>query len=134
ARQEDIYRLFGACRYGFRDALAVWPDNDDARHGLVQSIVAVAEYELAAGRPQVAVSLLGELDESHPLQEVAARAAREQAEHVATLERLGRQHDKTIGTRTRAALVVVLGGGFTVFPLVMEHVAWLRQASFFLHV
>jgi len=133
ARQEDIYRLYGACRYGFRDALAVWPENDDARRGLVEAVVAVAEFELAAGRPQAAVSLLGELDEPHPLQETAKEAARAHVLRVAELERLGRQHDRSIGTRTRMFLAVMFGGLFTVFPLVSAQVAELRQAPHWAH-
>lgn len=133
ARQEDIYRLFGACRYGFRDALAVWPENEDARRGLVEAVVAVAELELAAGRPQAAVSLLGELDEPHPLQEVAKQAARAHALRVAELEHLGRQHDRSIGTRTRMFLAVLFGGMFTVFPIIIAQVPTFRHVPHWGH-
>jgi serine/threonine-protein kinase len=133
ARQEDIYRLFGACRYGFRDALAVWPENEDARRGLVQAVVAVAEFELAADRPQAAVSLLGELDEPHPLQETARAAAKAHALRVAELERIGRQHDRSIGTRTRMFLTVLLGATFTIFPIGVAQVAWFRRAPHWAH-
>jgi serine/threonine-protein kinase len=120
AEQAEIYRLFGACRYGFRDALAVWPENEDARRGLLQAVVVVAELELAANRPQTAVSLLEELDEPHPLQESAREAARVHALRVAELERLGREHDQRIGTRTRMFVTLVFGVLFTVLPLVVH--------------
>ena len=127
---DDIYRLYGACRYGFRDALAVWPDNDDARGGLEQAVVAVAEYELAAGRPQAAVTLLGELDAPHPLLAAARAAAADEARRVAELELLGRQHDRAIGTRTRMFLMLVFGLMFTIMPLVIEAVPALRNVGY----
>lgn len=57
--REEVYRLFGACRFGFHEALAVWRDNVDARDGLARAIVAVAEPELAADHPEAAVTMLG---------------------------------------------------------------------------
>lgn len=130
ARQEDVYRLFGACRYGFRDAIAAWPDNPEARRGLVEAVVAVAEYELAADRPQAAVSLLGELDEPHPLQATAREAVQSQALRVAALEKLGREHDHDFGARTRLAIALAFGGAFTVFPLLVAHVDALLPLTF----
>ena len=134
ARQEDIYRLFGACRYGFRDALAVWPENDDARRGLVQAVVAVAQYELAADRPQAAVSLLGELDEPHPLQDTARAAVHTQALRVAQLEQIGRAYDVKVGTRTRMVLASGFGCVFTILPLVLEQFAVSRTAGYAAHI
>jgi serine/threonine-protein kinase len=103
--EQDVYRLFGACRSGFHDALSVWPENDAAKRGLVDAVAAVAKYELDRGKPQAAVSLLGELREPHPLLDQARLVASQQTERVAELERIGRDHDKAIGTRTRAMLV-----------------------------
>lgn len=135
-QREDLYRLFGACRYGFRDALAVWPENDEARLGLAQATTLMAEYELAADRPQAAVTLLGELDDplfssGHPppLLETARAAAAAQALRVAELERLGRDHDASIGRRTRAFLTALLGLVFIVFPLVMQYVPAIRAMT-----
>jgi len=128
-QREDIYRLFGACRYGFRDALAVWPDNEDARAGLVQAVVAVAEYELAGDRPAAAVSLLGELDDPPPLLATARAAAIRHAE----LERIGRDHDVAVGTRMRTSLTMTVGLAFTVCPLVIANVPQFREASHAFH-
>jgi serine/threonine-protein kinase len=130
ARQEDIYRLFGACRYGFRDALAVWPENIDARDGLVRTVVAVAAYELAANRPQAAVSLLGELDDPPPLLETARAAVAAQSRRVAELERIGRDHDVSIGRRARSLMVLGLGLFFTVSPLVAAIAPSFARASY----
>lgn len=133
-KQEDIYRLFGACRYGFRDAIAAWPDNVDARHGLAEAVTAVAEYELAADRPQAAVSLLGELDEPHALQEVARSAVATHALRVAALERLGREHDREIGNRTRTVIALAFGLLFVVVPVAVKFVEPLQHLTYGQHI
>jgi len=117
ARRDEIYRLYGACRSGFHDALAVWTDNEDARRGLTAASVAVAEFELAVNNPAAAVTLLGELAEPPPLLATARIAVDAQLTRRAELEHLDRQHDPSIGTRTRTVLVVALGLVFTIAPL-----------------
>lgn len=120
-RHEDIYRLFGACRFGFHEALAVWPDNLDARAGLTAAITSVAEYELATDNPKGAVTLLGELGE--PPAELFARArgaALAAAKKQAELEKLHAEHDRSLGRRTRTFLAVLLGITFSIVPLANE--------------
>jgi hypothetical protein len=116
--REEIHRLFGACRFGFHEALVAWRDNEDARAGLERATVAVAEYEIACDEPRTAVSLLSELDA--PPAALLARAreavAAQQARHR-ELERLRRQHDTETGTRTRTFITLILGFLFTAFPL-----------------
>ncbi|MCA9676312.1 MAG: hypothetical protein KC464_14840, partial [Myxococcales bacterium] len=117
--REDVYRLFGACRFGFHEALVSWRDNQDARAGLTRAIVAVAEYELGTDDPRAAIALLSELDDAPgDLLTRARAAADDQARRQADLERLGAQHDKSIGTRTRMFVGGVLGTLFTTVPLI----------------
>ena len=115
--REEIYRLFGACRFGFHEALAVWRDNDEARGGLVRATIAVAEYELAADNPDSAVTLLTELDDAPALLARARDAAAARHERTAELEKLRAAHDTSIGRRTRTFLITILGLFFTVAPL-----------------
>ena len=120
-RRESIYRLFDACRFGFHEALSVWPDNADAHAGLVRAITAVAEYELRTSNPRAAVTLLGEL--ASPPAELLARAraqVAQQARHHAELEQLRRQQDPKTGSRTRTFVSVLFGITFTVVPLLTE--------------
>jgi len=128
--EHEIYRLFGAVRHGFRDALAMWSGNEAGKAGLIEATVVVAKFELAHGHPQAAVALLGELPEPHPLLEQARAAATEQTKRVAELERFGREHDKAIGTRTRATLVFSFGLLFTILPIVIWRVPGLYEASY----
>jgi hypothetical protein len=68
------------------------------------------------------------------LQETAKVAARAHALRGAELEQLKRQHDRTIGTRTRAALTLLFGGMFTIFPVVIAQVHSFRNAPHWGHV
>jgi hypothetical protein len=127
--RDEIYRMFGACRSGFRDALAVWSGNETASGGLVEATVVVANYELAHNHPQAAVALLGELPEPHPLFATAQDEAVKHANRIAQLETLGRDLDKRIGTRTRAAFVLVFGVAFTILPTVIWQIPMFHDAS-----
>jgi serine/threonine-protein kinase len=144
--REEIYRLYGACKFGFHEALSAWRDNVDAHAGLVEATIAVAEYELAGDDPRAAVGLLSELE--HPPPELLARvraAADAHAARRAELEVMQRELDSKIGTRTRMFITGLLGVIFTVAPLVgglypgllrlehhVDHVFWsLGLMAFF---
>jgi serine/threonine-protein kinase len=132
--REQTYRLFGACRYGFRDALTIWPENESARRGLERAVVAVAEYELAADRPHTAMSLLGELDTPHALYDTARVAAERQARNVEQAQQLRRIHDRRIGARTRMVVAAGFGGAFCVVPLLLASFPSLRDTGHAGHV
>src|SRR5690606_13651338 len=112
--REEIYRLYGACEFGFHEALSAWRDNLEARAGLTEATVAVAEYELAGADPRAAVGLLSELDA--PPRELLARARAAAADHAArqaALDAMQRDLDHKTGTRTRMFLTLILGVIFT---------------------
>ncbi len=118
AGREEIYRLFGACRFGFHEALAVWRDNAAAQAGLVAATVALAEYELARDNPDGALALLGDIDAGTEIVERARRASAAHAERKAELERLHRDLDLSVYRQPRMYISVVLGLIFTILPLV----------------
>jgi eukaryotic-like serine/threonine-protein kinase len=134
--REELYRLFGACRFGFHEALAVWKENTAARTGLRRATIAVAEYELASGDPHSAVTLLSELDEPPALLARAREAAAKQADRQRALEDLDYAHDLAVGRGERGRLATTIGIAFTIAPLVLQstvgpafenhpvHIAW----------
>jgi len=122
AHREDVYRLFGACRFGFHEALAAWHDNAAARQGLRRATIAVAEYELATGDAHNAVTLLSELDEPPALLERAREAAGKQADRKLALEKLDYAHDLAVGRAERGKFTSLLGLAFTLAPLLSENV------------
>ena len=54
--------VFGAVRFGFREALATWPENAAAREGLAKATRYMIEYELRQGDPRAALPLMAELE------------------------------------------------------------------------
>ncbi len=114
--RDEIYRLFGACRFGFHEALAVWRDNAEAQTGLVRATVAMAEYELADHRPETALTLLADIDAPAELVARANAAAIAKAKRAEELEVIGEKYDDAVGRRTRTFMVVSLGGFYTVLP------------------
>lgn len=119
-RSERVHRLFGACRFGFHEALVAWRDNADARAGLERATVAVAEYELGADDPRAALGLLHELEHPPPALLARARsAAAERERREAAAEQVRMLHDAKIGTRTRMMVSVLLGVMFTILPLLL---------------
>jgi serine/threonine-protein kinase len=115
--QNEVHRLFGACRFGFHEALSAWPDNAAARAGLAEATIAVAEFELAHDAPAAAVALLAELDPPPPLLAAAHAAAESRRASLASLEHA---HDLSINLRTRSMLTAGIGAVFIVMPLLME--------------
>ncbi len=131
--RDDVYRAFGACRFGFHEALAVWRDNADARAGLERASIATAEYKLATGNPAAALSLLADID-APELGARARAAAATRATELAALQRLRNQNDPNVGRRTRSFLVAVLGALSSSLPILnamhptitspIDHAAW----------
>jgi hypothetical protein len=114
-----LYHLFGECRFGFLEALRIWRDNEQARTGLDRAITTMIELELEQGDPKAAALLLAEL--AAPPAELASkvRAARAQREvEDARRAALERDHDPSIGRRTRVFVATILGTIWTVFPWV----------------
>jgi serine/threonine-protein kinase len=121
--EDEVHRLFGACKFGFHEALHAWPDNVAARAGLTQATIAVAEFELAHDAPAAAVALLGELDPPPPLLAKARAALASQRQ----------SHDLSVNQAPRSALVAFFGGMFTIIPIIMALVPSLSlkdRASF----
>jgi serine/threonine-protein kinase len=113
-----VYRLFGECRFGFREALAAWDDNPDARAGLRRLIEGMVDYELAVGDARTAASLLAELDDAPAaLVERVEQAKRAVELELAGIAELRRQQDETLGARTRVFLTLVFGVLWVLSPL-----------------
>lgn len=104
-----MYDLYGECRFAFREALHMWPENATARIGLATAATLVIERELERD-PRVAAALLDEAPDITP--ELAARVrhvAAEEAREREGLSRLARVHDQRTGLVARRLLFVLLG-------------------------
>jgi serine/threonine-protein kinase len=120
-----LYNLYGACRFGFLEALSTWSDNEHARQGLEQVTLAMIEYELAQDDPRSAAALMADLDnvtgvppELYQRVERALEHKKAERRRVAELERMGRQLDIQVGSRSRVYAAIAVGVPWTLGPLV----------------
>jgi len=114
-----LYSLLAQCRFGFREALDSWPDNDSAKQGIARALTTMIEFELEHGTPGACAALLAELDDPPPqLAKRIDEAVAAEAAELAALRHSAAQHDKTLGTRTRSFVTLLLGILWTTFPLV----------------
>ncbi|MCA9705758.1 MAG: protein kinase [Myxococcales bacterium] len=123
------HELFAQARFGFEQALASWPGNDQARQGLGRATALVVRYELEHGDPQVAATLAAEAPQLPA--ELAARVDQAVQRRRAGLEQLVElrcDQDLRLGQRTRAFVIAVLGTLWTVLPA-QEHFRAPRPAS-----
>ena len=109
---QDVQRLYGACRFGYRRALEGWGDNREARLGLQEAVTAIVEHDLDAGRFGSALAHASELEQPPPalarrLVE-AAEAHAAEAERLEGLEALARDVDPRRGGLARALAVAAM--------------------------
>jgi eukaryotic-like serine/threonine-protein kinase len=119
-----LYNLYGACRFGFLEALSTWSDNEDARQGFEQVTLAMIEYELAHDDPRSAAALMADLGSVTEVPPKLYQRVQKALEHkeverrrVAELERLGRQLDIQVGSRSRLYATIAVGIPWTLGPL-----------------
>ncbi|HEY2367626.1 MAG TPA: hypothetical protein VGH87_14620, partial [Polyangiaceae bacterium] len=119
--RQRIYALFTECRFGFRQSLVTWPDNDDAKKRIRRATEAMIRYELARGDGPAAAMLLADLPEPDAaLKETVAASVTNAAEEERKLRALARTHDPSTGNRQRRLFGVTLAMLFTLSPLVGE--------------
>jgi serine/threonine-protein kinase len=108
--QEEIYRVFNECRFGFIQALRSWDGNEQAKQGLQEALELMIEYDLERELPHAAAALLRELPSPRP--ELATRvedALRRQRAARERLRALERDVDLSIGERLRGAIIIAVG-------------------------
>lgn len=124
AASVQIAEKFGACRFGFKEALEMWPDNATACAGLDRAMALMVEHEAAHGRAETAAEMLADI--AAPSAELVARVdeAKERAaaerQRVAELERVGMLLDPRFEIRARwivTSLLALLG---TIVPLATQ--------------
>ncbi|NUP10694.1 MAG: serine/threonine protein kinase [Polyangiaceae bacterium] len=118
APELDRYRLFGACRFGFRAALREWPENERARAGLDKATRLMIEHELEANQPRAARAHLAESDlVDAELERRVERAERQHEEAEALKARAVAAQDLRQGQRARVLLALAFGALWTIVPV-----------------
>jgi serine/threonine-protein kinase len=119
--RQRIYALFTQCRFGFRQSLVTWPNNDDAKDSIRRTTEAMIRYELARRDGPAAAMLLGELPNADAsLKDEVAATVTSAAKEARKLRALARSHDPATGNRQRRFFGVTLGVLFSLSPLVGE--------------
>ena len=121
-----VHKLFTGCRFGFQQALDIWPGNARARDGLQGVLELMIGRSLRAGLHTQAALLVEELPLPNPdlRQKVtlARSTARREQEGLRKLGHLGQRHDLRIGRRMRLWVSLGLTVIWTGATLA-EHVA-----------
>lgn len=125
-----IRNLFGECRFGFGQALRVWPENATALRGLHDAVEEMAIYEIESKNLRAAQALVDELDDPKPettqsLQTLREELAEREAE-IAELRELRDDVDLKTAAGVRALGAVVGVVFFTAMPLVT---GWILDAG-----
>ncbi len=102
---ERAHDLFGECRFGFRNALELWPDNAAAATGLAEAVGVMVELELKRDDPAAAATHLRALAAPSPelvaRVEAAAAAQRRDDARLQAQAARGRSEDPSRGRRGR---------------------------------
>ncbi len=112
---EEINKLFGECRFGFRQALRVWPQNPQAHAGLQTSLERMLAFQLHKGAHTSAAALLSELDAPDAqliarVQQLGRRQAREREELRALKQASNVRLGRSARTITAGVLALVWSG------------------------
>lgn len=123
----EVYRAYGAARFGFEQALRRWPDNLDATRGQQHTTECMIEFSLDQGHPGTAEALATELGIRNPRLDarIAAGFRRQAARtrELATLRALEHDIDPEVGARTRSRVAFRLGAVLGALALVGGEVA-----------
>ncbi|TXD37326.1 protein kinase [Lujinxingia vulgaris] len=128
-----IYRLYAECRFGFEQALTVWPDNLPARQGLDRAIERMLDFELRQGDDKAAALLLDEVRGDRSDFEARLRALRlrlnDEARELQKLKRLSHDVDIDLNSAARSRMSFFLGLVLGAIPLINSGLVHLGLAT-----
>lgn len=123
-RRAALQAQYAAARFGFSQALAIWPDNEAAKAGLESTLITMAHAQLDLGEVESATTLAAELDVMPVQLQARLREAQgaldEERQRMNQLAQLGREFDMTSGQRTRWFLTIVFGTFSVIGPLISD--------------
>lgn len=117
APRAELYDLFGACRFGFEQALEAWPALHDAAHGRQQAIALMARHELDAGDDRAAGLLVRLLDDPGELEARLETVRDERMSERAALHRLQSDLDPRTAWAPRLGVALLVSFVFVLTPI-----------------
>ncbi len=108
-----VHDTYGECRFGFYQALRMWPENELATKGLQSCLEAMAEFYLENASVDAARACIAELPEPRPaladrVDELASRLEEDQ-EDFRRLKRLERNMDLRTAATSRSRIAIIFG-------------------------
>jgi len=105
----EIHRLYGACLFGFREALRQWSESAEATDGMQRLLEIMARYDLAHDNPQAAAAMIADLPRPSPELDAALAALKTRLqERQAELDAIRRQEDTAPGATTRVTILALM--------------------------
>jgi serine/threonine-protein kinase len=141
--RDATYAVLSECRFGFRQALSEWPENQDAQRGLVRCLEAQVLFEVKQGNLAAARVLAKELPVVSPALEAAMDTLEAKLSAIqrrtARIEKLSREMDPGVASRQRSAVFVSTMAVIAALVLLIELQpslkSWLLQlGSWYLFV
>ncbi len=109
----ELHDLFGECRFGYRQALALWPGNSVASDGFQLCLTELTKYYISIGNDVGAAAAVAQLPTPNPdLQHQVARLSEQRAlekREVVRLKKFSAANDLSTGSGTRSIVAVILG-------------------------
>lgn len=139
ADQGAILDLSVECRFGFQQALRIWPGNVEARLGLERTLAATIDFEIRRDNVAAASALLAELPEraAAALGDAVAdleRRLHRKRDELAALRQMEHEQDLNRGQRARsyAALSLAVGSfaNLVLYVLLRRGVVEFSAASY----
>ncbi|MEZ4459070.1 MAG: serine/threonine-protein kinase [bacterium] len=129
----EVYRAFGAARFGFEQAIHIWADNDDARDGLRATLIEMFGYEEVNDNLEAATALYDDIQ--NPDAELTARleALRDRVhnatQELQSLRNLKREFDANVALDKKSIAIGVFAFLWLPFIWVREWTHGLGLAS-----
>jgi serine/threonine-protein kinase len=112
-----VLNLLGEARFGFREALASWPENTAAHEGLVRAVRYGVSFEIARDAVDSAAAMLAELrTPPRDLVEMVSTAQARAKARLSALEQLRTELDPNVGRRARLVFALSLGVVLVAIP------------------
>lgn len=109
----EVLEMFAECRFGFKQAIVQWDENQRAKEGLQSANALLVTHHVRMGNLSAAQATLAQMDlvpaEVQAIVNDALEAKKTREARVNELERWAQEFDPRVGSRGRAIAIGVLG-------------------------
>ena len=133
---ESVYEVYGACHFGFKQALEIWPQSKRAHEGINSLTARMVEVQIERDDYASARQFFDRLETPTPSLEAKLAALgkkiEEERAELSSLKHLRRQSSLSVFSRPRAMLALLLGlawslDGFRRGMEVPTYTSWILE-------